>query len=227
MPHRSLRRRSLLAAAAILSILAGSAGTSLARSTSSPTTDATFTGGSWVLYLHNRPTPPVGNTTAQFALAMDATVPTVGSLNNYDTDCDSQAGRLIQSGGGLSSEATLCNYANWQTAAYGANRALNGTITLRIYAAKTGVITNTTLIAFLRDFNPSTSGYTDLGSQSVVVNTSTQTQFTLTWSLNTSIPAGHKLELKMVATGTLTNAILAYDTSAEQSRLVLLQIPAT
>jgi len=227
MALRSLPHRSVLAAAAILSLLGASAGASLARSTSSTPTDATFTAGSWVLYLHNRPTPPVGNTTAQFALALDATVPTAGSLNNYDTDCDLLAGRLIQSGGGLSSEATLCDYANWQTAAYAADRALNGTITLRIYAAKTGLATNTTLIAFLRDFNPSTSGYADLGSQSVLVNTLTQTMFTLAWSLNTTIPAGHKLELKIVATGTLTNAILAYDTSGQQSRLVLLQIPAT
>jgi len=178
-----------------------------------------------VLYLHNRPTPPVGNTTAQFALAMDTTVPTAALLNNYDTDCDAVAGRLITRNTGLSSEATVCRYANWQTAAYGTARALNGTMTLRIYAAKSGAA-NPTLIAFLRDFNPSTSGYTDLGSSSIAITNLVQTQFTLTWSLNTSIPATHKLELKIVATGT-TNVLLAYDTSAQQSRLVLLQIPAT
>ncbi len=217
--------RTLLAGAALLAVLGGSADASLARATSTKTTTASFTGGSWVLYLHNRPTPPVGNTTAQFALAMDTTVPTAARLNNYDTDCDAVAGRLITRNTGLSSEATVCRYANWQTAAYGTARALNGTMTLRIYAAKSGAA-NPTLIAFLRDFNPSTSGYTDLGSSSIAITNLVQTQFTLTWSLNTSIPATHKLELKIVATGT-TNVLLAYDTSAQQSRLVLLQIPAT
>lgn len=48
-------------------------------------------------YLHNNPTPPVGNTTAQADLLMNTTAPTSGTLYNYDTDRDSELGiRLIR-----------------------------------------------------------------------------------------------------------------------------------
>src|SRR5437763_5748768 len=86
---------------------------SLARLADSATTNSTLATTSW-LYLHNRPTPPVGNTTAQFALSMDGTAPTSIALSNYDTNCDAIAGRVIVRNTGAVTEATACRYANWQ-----------------------------------------------------------------------------------------------------------------
>ena len=49
----------------------------------------------------------------------------------------------------------------------------------------------------------------------------------LTWALSTSVPAGHQLELKLVASGGTLDVNLAYDTTTNLSRLVLLQQPAS
>jgi len=40
-------------------------------------------------YLHNDPTPPTGDTVSHATLSLDATVPTAGTLFNYDTNRDS------------------------------------------------------------------------------------------------------------------------------------------
>lgn len=205
---------------------------SLALASSSATLGANaLTAGAWILYLHNNPTPPTGTTTAQFNLSMTSLSSTQATLQNYDSDCDAVAGRELLRGTALATEATLCKYANWRTGTYLAARALKGTLTLRIWCRKTGTGgTNPTLTAYLRDFNPGTSGYTELGSASGAVVTNSGTAFaqlTLTWSLSTTVPAGHQLELKLVAGGGTLDVNLAYDTTTQLSRLVLLQVPAS
>ena len=62
----------------------------------------TFDGST--LYLHNNPTPPIGNTTMQDLLPLDATTPTATLLYNYATDVDSDPGRTIEEGTVLSAE---------------------------------------------------------------------------------------------------------------------------
>ena len=47
-------------------------------------------------HLHNDPTPPTGNTAAQAVLPMSTTAPTATTLYNYDTNYDTNAGRVLQ-----------------------------------------------------------------------------------------------------------------------------------
>jgi hypothetical protein len=60
-------------------------------------TGNTFATGSWgtrtTWYLHDNPTPPTGDTAAQFNRAFDAEAPTATTLFNYKTNCESRAGR--------------------------------------------------------------------------------------------------------------------------------------
>ena len=65
------------------------------------------------LYLHNYPTPPTENTTAQASLPMNLTAPTATVLYNYDTSYDSDPGRLIIQGAGSVYENGLDQYQNW------------------------------------------------------------------------------------------------------------------
>ncbi|HEX8939572.1 MAG TPA: hypothetical protein VF763_05365 [Candidatus Limnocylindrales bacterium] len=199
---------------------------SLAIETSQATLASnSFTGGAWALYLHNI---PAGPTTAQFNLPMDTTAPTATTLSNYDTNCDSSTGRLIRVGTGLPTESTTCYYANWRTTAYATARALAGTVTLRIWAIRTGTNgTAPTLQGYLRDYNPGTNAYVELGTANVTVSATSQTQYVLTWTLAATIPAGHQLELKLVAPSGNRDVIVAYDTTTYTSRLVLLQQPAS
>jgi hypothetical protein len=202
----------------------GSAAFSLARLTDSATTNSTLATTSWS-YLHNRPTPPVGNTTAQFALSMDGSVPSAIALPNYDTNCDALAGRVIVRNTGAVTEATVCRYANWQTAVFVGGKTLNGTAIMRLYARKaTAAGTNPTLSAYLRDFNPVTSTYVTLGTATAVISTDATlpfAQYSFSWALATSLAAGHQLELKLAAAGGNRDVNLAYDITANPSYLHL------
>ncbi len=236
-PRRShLRRR--LAALVAAGLVIGAVGVAfagtrvvLARLTgAAAVAPNTFATGAWATattwYLHNNPTPPTANTTAQFNLPLDPTAPTATTLRNYDTNCDSRAGRSIARGTGQPTEATTCNYATWRSAALATARTLNGTSTLSVWARKTGTGgTNPTLRAFLRVFDPATSTYTDLGTANVTVTTNSSSawaQQTLTWPLaSVSVPAGRRIEVKLVATGGTLNVEIAYDVTTQASSLTL------
>jgi hypothetical protein len=74
------------------------------------------------------------------------------------------------------------------------------------------------------------SGYVELGSASGTVTTNSgqaSAALDLSWSLAATIPAGHQLELKLVAGGGTLDVNVAYDTTDRLSRLVLLQQPAS
>jgi hypothetical protein len=189
-----------------------------------------FATGTWVTattwYLHNNPTPPTANTTAQFNLALNATTPTAAALFNYDTNCETRAGRSINRNTGLVGEAVTCNYATWRSTALAAARTLNGTATLTVWARKTTALgTNPTLRAFLRVFDSGTSTYAVLGTANVTVTTeptSAWAQYSPTWSLaSVAVPAGRVIEIKIVATGGTRNVEIAYDTTANPSSLAL------
>jgi hypothetical protein len=231
----SLRRRlAALAAAALVvgavALAAGGTRVVLARFTDAASAAGTFSTGSWTApgrwYLHNNPSPPVGNTLAQQGLGLDATVPTADTLYNYDTDCDSRAGRQVRRNTGLVTESGACSYVTWRSAALAQARTLNGTATLAIWARKgTTGGTNPTLRAFLRVFDPGTSTYTALGTANRVVATNpTQAwaEINLTWSLaGVVVPAGQQIEIKVVATGGNRNIEIAYDANDLDSALTL------
>ncbi|MFC1969494.1 hypothetical protein ACFLVF_03300, partial [Chloroflexota bacterium] len=69
---------------------------------------------SYPLYLHNDPTPPTANTTAQDTLPMSTTAPTATTLYNYDEDYSSDLGRRIEQGRGNVDESNLARYQTWR-----------------------------------------------------------------------------------------------------------------
>ncbi|MBU2608635.1 MAG: hypothetical protein KKF26_04885, partial [Chloroflexi bacterium] len=69
---------------------------------------------SYPLYLHNNPTPPTANTTAQETLPLSTTAPTAATLYNYDEDYSSDLGRRIEQGRGNVNESNLARYQTWR-----------------------------------------------------------------------------------------------------------------
>ena len=231
-----VRRRlaALLAAGLVVAAVAATvAGTQvvLARLVdAAPVTGNTFATGSWATgttwYLHNNPTPPTANTAAQFNLALDATAPTATTLYNYDTGCESRAGRSIRRNTGLVTETGACRYATWRSTAFAVARTLNGPETLTVWARKTSTLgAAPTLRVFLRVFNPATSIYTELGAANVTVATESTSPWvarTPSWLLaSVTVPAGSQVEIKLVALNGTRDVEIAYDTTAYPSALTL------
>ncbi len=233
----SLRRRlAALAAAALVvaaaALAAGGTRVVLATFTDAAGVAGTFSTGTWTTstpttwYLHNDPTPPAGNTAAQSILALDEVAPTAGTLYNYDTDCDTRAGRAIDPGTGLVSEAGACRVATWRSAPLAATRTLDGTALLSMWARKSrSGGANPTLRAFLRVFDPATSTYTELGSANGTVVPNARQAWAavnLTWTLNgVTIPVDARVEVKVVTTGGTRDPEIAYDTTGQPSSLTL------
>jgi len=67
-----------------------------------------------LLYLHNYPTPPVGDTIAQANLPLSYVIPTATVLYNYDTDYDAFPGRLISKDIADVTQTDLTKYQNWR-----------------------------------------------------------------------------------------------------------------
>ena len=241
-PPEAPRRRSpvrrrlaaLLAAGLVVAAVAATvAGTQvvLARLVdAAPVTGNTFATGSWATrttwYLHNNPTPPTANTVAQFNLALNVTAPTATTLYNYDTGCETRAGRSIRSNTGLVGETGACRYATWRSTALAAARTLSGTATVTVFARKAlSGGTAPTLRAFLRVRNPSTSTYVELGQANATITTEPTLSFAsyaLSWTLaSVSVPVGRQVEVKIVATGGTSDVDIAYDTTAYASSLTL------
>lgn len=231
---RARRHLATLVAGGLLLIAAslayGGTRVVLARFTDATAVAGTFATGMWstptTWYLHNNPTPPTGNTTAQFNLALSPTVPTAATLLNYDTNCDGRAGRSIVRGSGLVTEATVCRFATWLSPVLTEARTLNGRATLEVWARKTAAGgANPTLRAFLRVFDPATSTYLELGAanETVAANaTQPWVDLDLSWTLaSVTIPAGRRIEVRLVATGGNRNVEIAYDTLNSPSSLRL------
>jgi hypothetical protein len=123
-------------------------------------------------------------------------------------------------------ETGACHYATWRSAALAAGRTLNGTATLTIWA-RTSLAngSNPTLRAYLRVFDPGTSAYVELGSDTARITNDASTawaSYALTWSLaSVSVPAGRQIEVKIVATGSNRDPEIAYDTTATPTSLQL------
>jgi hypothetical protein len=193
-----------------------------------------ITAGTWRFSLHNNPTPPTANTTAQINLSADGTAPTAGTTFDYSTDCVgslTKTGRQINAVSVLgATEAAVCNYVNWRTPAFAASQLINGQVTLWIWARKDkSGGTSPTITMYLRDFNPAGAGsYVEIANATSGTLTSLAFGKTvITSTINYTFAAGHKLELKIVqSAGANRDAWLSYDTTTEPSELVLLQNPA-
>jgi hypothetical protein len=177
-----------------------------------------------VYYLHNNPSPPLGDTNAQPVLPCDGLLPLAPLLFNYDADNNTDAGRTIQRGGSGAGETDTGRHQSWRTAPLGSNLDLGSTIDVQFWVAikdmqvdKVGVIR-----IYIQDvFGLSTS----LINEGVTVLAPT----TADWyfrgvSINTGsyvIPAGHQLEVKVTVDNISDDDVwFAYDTLSYPSRIV-------
>ena len=187
----------------------------------------TFTTGTWY-FLHNSPTPPTGNTTAVNNLTMNATTPTQATLYNYDTAADSLPGRRLLKSGTGPTDATLTRYANWRSAAFASAKTINGTVVLSLWSGISGFTLNAqgTIVAYLRDFNPSGSTYVEIAN--ATLTDANWQAGTANWVLkriniavsNYALAVGHVLEVKVETTAASSaNMVIAYDTTGYPSAL--------
>lgn len=191
----------------------------------------TFSSGEWaVYYLHNNPTPPTAHTNSQANLPMDTTAPSATTLFNYDRDKDSFPGRYIGKGGGGAAETDLSKYQNWRTSTVASPLVIDGTVEFEFWSAIKDFATGKSgsVWVLLRDFNPSTSTYTTIGSATLSVanwqaGSGTWVQRTISISVsNYTLQAGRQLELKLLVGGSAGDDMwFAYDTTTYRSRLVL------
>jgi hypothetical protein len=183
--------------------------------------------GTWGYYLHNNPTAPTGNTTAQYNLTMTTIKPTATTLYNYDTDSANRPGRGITRNNPPSAALTTAyRYVNWRTPALGSALTLTGTVTVDLWSAtNTGTANRTgSLIAYLRDYNPTAGTYAEIANGTytgayAVGRTYYERPITVTVSPAYSIAAGHILEVKIESPRATSqnNMLVAYDTTADSS----------
>ena len=206
------------------------AGSSLALFTDSKAAAAnTFSAGTWAFYLHNNPTPPTANTTSQVNLAMNATVPTAATLYQYSTDCAARAGRRLTLAAPSPTQATVCDYVNWRTAAVTAAMTLSGTVKIGHlghdrHANREPHRSAGRLLARLqpdgRRLCPDRQRHGHLcvprGSHHLLPERAITATITGTYTL----VAGHELEVKVEASNAgQNNMLVAYDTAAYPSYL--------
>jgi len=194
----------------------------------------TFTTGSWaiaiVYQLHNNPTPPTGNTNMQASLPMDVTTPVAVTLYNYDQDRDAYPGRLVLKGASGASESDLTKYQNWRSAQLASPLAIDGSVTLDFWSAIKDFGTNKrgSVTAYLRDFNPASSTYTEIANATLTVSnwqggSGSWVLKSLSISVsNYTLATGRRLELKLIVTGLSDDEMwFAYDTVTYPSSLTL------
>lgn len=192
------------------------------------TTAASFSATTY--YLHNNPSPPVGNTNAQANLAMNTTAPSAAGLFNYDADQDAAAGRLIVRGGSGASESTLTHYQNWRgPTAPLLGQSINGTITVEFWSGVAnftpGVPGEVTV--FLRNHDSVLGLSSEIASTSVSAadwqaGSTAWVKRTVTFNVSVLLLVGHQLEVKLIVPASSGADIwLAYDTTLYRSRVRL------
>jgi hypothetical protein len=176
-------------------------------------------------YLHDDPTPPVGDTTARLLLTANTQVPTAQNLYNYTTDLDTEPGRHLDEAGYDKNRTDPAEAVAWRLPPAAASRHLIGAITVDYWVAQDGFVnTDETKIKwFLRDFNPGDASYTEIKevefTQDPLGPSGDWVHITTAFpNVDYILDSGHVIELKAEAGG--VNANLAYDTDAFPSFVV-------
>ncbi|MEE8517600.1 MAG: hypothetical protein V3S98_00565, partial [Dehalococcoidia bacterium] len=161
-------------------------------------------------FLHNNPTPPVGDTASQTDLPMDTTSSPAFIRYIYDTDEDTDVGRAIRKGGDLST-TDLGKYQNWRTGAFGGDFHICGDVELQLWSASDGFIQarRGEIEVFLRDFDGAT--FTEIAGQAFSKNDwqegfddFTVVKVVLT-GLDYTVASGNSLDMRLVVgSGTQT-----------------------
>jgi len=161
--------------------------------------------GNPTYYLHNNPTPPVGDTDAQENLSMDENNPTAEPFYNYDQNYDSNPGRRVEESDGGPDGLELKEYQNWLTDPYSEDIHFQGTAVLNLYIAPDGFNFDNAgaFRVYLRDYDPWYETYTEITSDDYVVGEGEWTQM---WQ-----PTAPEGKYKIVATsgGTQVRSLVA------------------
>ena len=172
------------------------------------------------LYLHNNPSPPVGNTARQASLPMDETAPTGSTIYQYGTPNNNDGLLLAGSSLGLS-EVDTDKYQIWTTGTLADPLVISGDVFIDLWAGirqfqdgQPGAVT-----IYLRDYDG--VGYTEIGNGSVFVfdwqdgASSFVEQTIMIPDIDYTVPAGHELEARLI-TDTIKaskDMWFAYDTT--------------
>jgi type II secretory pathway pseudopilin PulG len=195
------------------------------------------------LNLHNKPTPPSGNTAAQTHMAMDLAPISAVLLHRYSTNYypipdtpDKPGGRYINNRNVGDSETSTEVMANWVYQLPAGQATFNGTVELKLWVARKDfscVGGPVHIRAYLRQKTQSDDSGTEifLTSGDAVMNpigigSCPFQSITLTMPLtNKTILGGNWLELKVTNRQTSGDAaLIAYDTFTNPSRLKLPQV---
>jgi hypothetical protein len=150
--------------------------------------------GNPTYYLHNNPTPPIGDTDAQPNLPMDEDNPTADSFYNYDQNYDSDPGRRIEESDGGPDGLELKEYQNWLTSPYAEDTHFQGAAVLNLYVAPDGFNFDNagSFRVYLRDYDPVGETYTEITSIDYEIG---EGEWVEMWQ-----PTAHEGKYKIVAT---------------------------
>lgn len=122
-------------------------------------------------YLHNNPTPPVGDTTAQADLPMDATSTPAFLRYNYDTNVNpsNDVGISVLENGTIST-TNLARYRNWRTDPLSADMHIDGEVEVHLWGGTKDFQVNKSgeVIVYLRSWDGAT--YTSIATATLLVN---------------------------------------------------------
>ena len=176
------------------------------------------------LYLHNSPTPPVGDTTRQAVLPIDANTPSTGTLYQYGTP-NNNPGLLLKGTDQGLSETDTSKYQVWRTGTLASPLLIEGDVLIDLWAAirqyqlgQSGAVT-----AYLRDYDG--TAHTEISDGSVFVedwqdgSSSFSKKTIMIPNVEYTVPAGHELEARFVADTIKARKDMwfAYDTASYQS----------
>ena len=195
--------------------------------TTSATDTLTIGSAGIVLYLHNDPSPPVGDTTSKTNLDMDTDAPTATNLYNYSTDKDTDAGRYVDKNG--TSDITDPNeMVNWVYQAP-EELTLDGDVRVDLYYANKdfNCVKYLDVVVYLRQKNSANnSNGTVLGTGTATWNpdgTCSFTTLSITFPVSATVPNNKWLEIKVVLDSGSGGDVgyLAYDTTAYQGFAII------
>jgi type II secretory pathway pseudopilin PulG len=185
------------------------------------------------LYLHDNPTPPTGDSTANINMAMNPTAPTATTLYQYSSNYYNGApGRYVKEGTAGPTTTTNDLISNWVYQVPEVTN-FNGTGEIDLWVALKDFKCDKTLVVnyWVREKNSAnTSAGTILatGAMTWVPSGSEPCNWvnlTTTFAISRIMPQNRWVELKIaVATSTGTAGLFAYDTTTYQSKLTLPQV---
>ena len=180
------------------------------------------------LYLHNNPSPPVGDTNRQTILSMDETAPVGSTIYQYGVPNNNDGLLLAGSSLGLA-EVDPDKYQRWMTGALADPLVIAGDVFIDLWAGirqfqdgQPGAMT-----MYLRDYDG--AGYTEIGNGSVFVfdwqdgDPSFVEQTIMIPDIDYTIAAGHELEARLITDTIKASKDMwyAYDTTVYPSVIKL------